>query len=286
MTDKKEQKNTTPSHSLGVYALTGGFGTAKLIGKAWDAYSKHIGSNLQSWKVSPRRNAMQENTIDKLLSPAGFHRVNTGTADAPHIGWKKGNKVIRKMNIGFMDPNTAYERDLGTSIQGNTLHEVYIGKGRNATAGTIAHELGHALQSDALKTWSDKGRNFESRYLDKIPRRGLLTLGLGSYRSDNPNAQKAVDILGGGFAGIQTAARIPQFILEADASIRGHKLLRNAGMTGIKARGLNKRLGPYAGLAIYGFGTIRPIAVYGAARYLPEKIQGLYHSLKNKAKGE
>ena len=89
---------------------------------------------------------MQEDTIDKLLSPAGFHRVNTGTDDAPHIGWEKGNKVIRKMNIGFMDPNTAYERDLGTSIQGNTLHEVYIGKGRNATAGTIAHELGHALQ--------------------------------------------------------------------------------------------------------------------------------------------
>lgn len=121
MTDKKEQKNTTPSHSLGVYALTGGFGAQRLVSKAWDAYNKHLKSNLQSWNVSPRRNAMQENTIDKLLSSAGFHRVNTGTDDVPYIGWKKGNKVIRKMNIGFMDPNTAYERDLGTSIQGNTL---------------------------------------------------------------------------------------------------------------------------------------------------------------------
>ena len=286
MTDKKEQKNTTPSHSLGVYALTGGFGAQRLVSKAWDAYNKHLKSNLQSWNVSPRRNAMQENTIDKLLSSAGFHRVNTGTDDVPHIGWKKGNRVIRKMNIGFMDPNTAYERDLGTSIQGNTLHEVYIGKGRNATAGTIAHELGHALQSDALKGWAHNGRNFESKYLDKIPHKGLLTLGLGSYRSDDPNAQKAVDILGGGFAGIQTGARIPQFIMEADASIRGHKLLRNAGLIGVKVRGLNKRLGPYAGLATYGFSTIRPIATYGAARYLPEKIQGLYHSLKNKSKGE
>lgn len=284
MIDEKEQKNTTPSHSLGVYALAGGVGAKKLFDKAWKSYTKHLDSNLNSWKVSPRRNAMQEDTIDKLLSPAGFHRVNTGTDDAPHIGWKKGNKVIRKMNIGFMDPNTAYERDLGTSIQGNTLHEVYIGKGRNATAGTIAHELGHALQSDTLKTWANKGRNFEIRYLDKIPHKGLLTLGLGSYRSDNPDAQKVVDIVGGGLAGIQTAARIPQFIMEADASIRGHKLLRNAGMTGVKVRGLNKRLGPYAGLATYGLGTIRPIAVYGAARYLPEKIQGLYHSLKNKSK--
>ena len=286
MIDEKEQKNTTPSHSLGVSALAGGVGAKKLVDKAWKSYTKHMESNLNSWNVSPRRNAMQEDTIDKLLSPAGFHRVNTGTDDAPHIGWKKGNKVIRKMNIGFMDPNTAYERDLGTSIQGNTFHEVYIGKGRNATAGTIAHELGHALQSDTLKAWANKGKNFESRYLDKIPRKGLLTLGLGSYRSDNPDAQKAVDIVGGGLAGMQTAARIPQFIMEADASIRGHKLLRNAGMTGVKVRGLNKRLGPYVGLATYGFSTIRPVAVYGAARYLPEKIQGLYHSLKNKSKEE
>lgn len=284
MTNKKEQKNTTPSHYLGIPALAGGFGAQKLVNKAWNTYNKHLDSNLQSWKVSPRRNAMQENIIDKLLSSAGFRRVNTGTDDAPHIGWKKGNKVIRKMNIGFMDPNTAYERDLGTSIQGNTLHEVYIGKGRNATAGTIAHELGHALQSGTLKNLADKGRYFEMRHLDKIPHKGLLTLGLGSYRSDDPNTQKAVDMLGRGFAGIQTAVRIPQFIMEADASIRGHKLLRNAGMTGVKVRGLNKRLGPYAGLATYGFGTIRPIAVYGAARYLPEKIQGLYHSLKNKSK--
>ena len=29
MTDEKEQKNTTPSHSLGVYALAGGVGAKK-----------------------------------------------------------------------------------------------------------------------------------------------------------------------------------------------------------------------------------------------------------------
>lgn len=56
--DKKEQKNTTPSHSLGVSALAGGFGAKKLVDKAWKAYDKQISSNLQSWKVSPRRNAM------------------------------------------------------------------------------------------------------------------------------------------------------------------------------------------------------------------------------------
>lgn len=286
MTDEKEQKNTTPSHSLGVYALTGGVGAKKLVDKANEAYVKELDSNLQSWRVSPRRNKVQAGIIDKLLTTAGFNRINTGSDDAPHIGWKKGNKLIRKINLTDFDRNTAFERDLGMSTAGNTLHEVYIGKGRNATTGTIAHELGHALQPNALKTWAHAGADYEQKYLNKIPHRGLLTLGLGSYRSDDPNTQKAVDTLGGGFAALQTGVRLPQFIMEADASIRGHKLLRNAGMTGAKVRGLNKRLGPYAGLATYGFHTIRPVAVYGAARYLPEKIQGLYHSLKNKSKGE
>ena len=53
-------------------------------------------------------------------------------------------------------------------------------------------------------------------------------------------------------------------------------------MTGTKVRGLNKRLGPYAGLATYGLATIRPIATYGAARYLPEKLNGFYTSLKQR----
>lgn len=282
MTDKKEQKNTTPSHFLGVSALAGGFGAKKLVDKSWQAYDKQISSNLQSWRVSPRRNDMQENMIDKLLTSSGFHRVNTGSDDAPHIGWKKGNKIIRKKTMGFMDPNTAYQQDLGTSHRGNSLHEVYIGKGRNATAGTIAHELGHSLQPTALKTVAHAGVDYEKKFLNKIPHRGLLTLGLGSYRSDNPNMQRAADTLGGGLAAIQTGARIPQFIMEADASIRGHKLLRNAGMTGAKARGLNKRLGPYAGLATYGFGMIRPAATYYGARYLPEKLNGLYTNLKQR----
>ena len=159
---------------------------------------------------------------------------------------------------------------------------IHVGRGNSyGSTGTLAHELGHGLQGKRAILANGHG----------IRIMGLGTMGAGiagALRSDDPNKQKTYDRIGSAVAGAGTLGGLTTAATEFGASLKGYKMMRDAGkFKGLKGMGrISKRLSPFRGVPTYLMGAAAPAATYYGARYLPEKIQGLYHSLKNKSKGE
>lgn len=181
--------------------------------------------------------------------------------------------VIKKKNPADILPEVGFDY---------STRNIHMGRGSAyGGTGTLAHELGHGLQGKRTIQANIYGKNLLQ---SSAVGAGIL----GALRSDDPNTQKTYDRIGSAVAGAGTLGGLTTAATEFDASLKGYKMMRDAGkFKGLKGMGrISKRLSPFRGVPTYLMGAAAPAATYYGARYLPEKIQGLYHSLKNKSKGE
>lgn len=181
--------------------------------------------------------------------------------------------VIKKKNPADILPEVGFDYN---------TRNIHMGRGRAyGGTGALAHELGHGLQGKRTIQANIYGKNMLH---SSAAGAGIL----GALRSDDPNKQKTYDRIGQTMAGVGTLGGLTTAATEFDASLKGYKMMRDAGkfkgLTGISR--ISKRLSPFRGVPTYLMAAATPATIYYGARYLPEKIQGLYHSLKNKSKGE
>lgn len=149
---------------------------------------------------------------------------------------------------------------------------VRVGKGKFGTKGVLSHELGHALQSKGILT--AYGITTPAT-IASIP----ILAAVGAYRSKDPEKQKKLDRYAKYGVGAATLGGLFTAGVEANASYKGYKMLRNSGI--LKADSpLKEKLEPFVGLPTYLALAAAPAAAYYGSRHLPGKINRLYERLK------
>ena len=130
-------------------------------------------------------------------------------------------------------------------------------RGINPNPGLLAHELGHAKQytnpSSLINKLQAPSRLANYYHLTSIP---LL------FAKDE-NTAKAM-------AGVGTAASVPLFAHEMDASIKGRKMLMKAASKSGNKLGFLKSLAPFKGMPSYLLALGSPYLMY---KYLKSKGQ-------------
>ena len=297
-TENHNNSNSTPFSANLAAGITAGTAAGNIAPLAYTQaagfkpFAKHRGE--QTTPVIKR----QTQEMSDLLRTRGFKQTGTRNNglgyDMPVFSSPKYKQNIifepNDVSIARGGPNMAPEMEFqmgpdgfpsGVKFNYNN-RMIHVGRGNSyGSTGTLAHELGHGLQGERALRANEYG----------IRIMGLGTVGAGiagALRSDDPNKQKTYDRIGSTVAGVGTLGGLTTAATEFDASLKGYKMMRDAGkFKGLK--GLNrisKRFSPFNGVPTYLMGAAAPAATYYGARYLPEKIQGLYHSLKNKSKGE
>lgn len=253
-------------------------------------FAKHRGR--QTTPVIKR----QTQEMSDLLRTRGFKRSGTikGFEDYEYPSFSSPRykqRIAFEPNhptVRFAGPNMSPNVEIKEILKGfppevklnYNERMIHLGRGNSyGSTGTLAHELGHGLQGERTIRANVHGKNIM----------GLGTMGagvMGSLRSDDPNTQKTYDRIGSAMAGAGTLGGLTTAATEFDASLKGYKMMRDAGkFKGLKGMSrISKRFSPFNGVPTYLMAAAAPAATYYGARYLPEKIQGLYHSLKNKSK--
>ena len=255
-------------------------------------FAKHRGR--QTTPVIKR----QTQEMSDLLRTRGFKQSGTvkgfDNHEYPSFSSPRYKQSIvfepNHLSVGIAGPNMSPNVEIKEILKGfppevklnYNQRMIHLGRGNTyGSTGTLAHELGHGLQGKRTLLANGHGKTIM----------GLGAMGagiMGSLRDDDPNTQKTYDRIGSTMAGVGTLGGLTTAATEFDASLKGYKMMRDAGkFKGLKGMSrISKRVSPFKGVPTYLMAAAAPAAIYYGARYLPEKIQGLYHSLKNKSKGE
>lgn len=274
------KQESTDTYNVSGTAVATGLGattTGELVNKAYT--SKVLGINNQNLNRERPQSQFRKQLkrTEQLLNTRGFQK------DSIHYNQFNNPKTGAKI---FLDTEVSNMREFGGPHIFNAYPRkeriVRLGANELGSTKTLAHELGHGLQSNKYFAMGRIGKAIGSAGT-------LVALGSGALRSQNPEQQKRLDNIAKAGAGLGTLGFLGDVAVEADASNKGYKMMRDAGMlkrTKGVPRTLSSKLGAFHGVPSYIMTAASPAAAYYGARYLPEKIQGLYHSLKNKSKGE
>lgn len=298
-TSDADKRNTSSTKFSIPNYLAGNMAGAAAGSIAPLAYSQAAGfkpfAKYRGRQTTPVINRQVQEMSD-LLRTRGFKRQGTikndTGYDVPSFSSPK-----YKQNIVF-DPNHSSVDHFGPNMQPEmriqrktprslpkieldyNTRNIHMGRGSSyGSTGVLAHELGHGLQGKRTIKANMHGKN--------VMNLGAAGAGiLGSLRSNDPNTQKTYDRIGSTVAGVGTLGGLTTAATEFDASLKGYKMMRDAGkFKGLKGmHRISNRLSPFRGVPTYLMAAAAPAATYYGARYLPEKIQGLYNNLKNKSK--
>lgn len=273
--NKQESTDTSNVSGTAVATGLGAMTAGELANKAYA--SKVIGINNQNLNQERPQSQFRKQLkrTEQLLNTRGFHKDK--------FFYNQFNNPQTGINL-VLDTEVSNMRKFGGPHITNTDYfgrrAVRLGANELGSTRTLAHELGHGLQSSRRLAIGRIGKNI-----------GLagtaLAFGAGVRRSQNPEQQKRLDTIAKAGAGLGTLGFLGDVAVEADASNKGYKMMRDAGMlkhTKGVPRTLSRRLGAFHGVPTYALAAASPMLAYYGARYLPEKIQGLYNSLKNKSK--
>lgn len=273
--NKQESTDTSNVSGTAVATGLGAMTAGELANKAYA--SKVLGINIQNlYRERPKSQFRKQlKRTEQLLNTRGFHKDK--------FFYNQFNNPQTGINL-VLDTEVSNMRKFGGPHITNTDYfgrrAVRLGANELGSTRTLAHELGHGLQSSRRLAIGRIGKNI-----------GLagtaLAFGAGVRRSQNPEQQKRLDTIAKAGVGLGTLGFLGDVAVEADASNKGYKMMRDAGMlkhTKGVPRTLSRRLGAFHGVPTYALAAASPMLAYYGARYLPEKIQGLYHSLKNKSK--
>lgn len=270
--NKQESTDTNVSGAAvatGLGATTAG----ELANKAYT--SKVLGINNQNLNRERPQSQFRKQLkrTEQLLNTRGFHKDK--------FFYNQFNNLQTGTNI-VLDTEVSRMREFGgphiTDTDYFGRRAVRLGANELGSTRTLAHELGHGLQSSRRLAIGRIGKNI-----------GLagtaLAFGAGVRRSQNPEQQKRLDAIARAGAGLGTLGFLGDVAVEADASNKGYKMMRDAGMlkhTKGVPRTLSRRLGAFHGVPTYTLAAASPMLAYYGARHLPDKLHGLYTNLKQR----
>lgn len=270
------KQESTDTYNVSGTAVATGLGATtagNLVNKAYT--SKVLGINNQNLNRERPQSQFRKQIkrTEQMLNTRGFQKDN--------FYYNQFNNPQTGAKI-LLDPEVSRMREFGgphitdTDILGK--RSVHLGANELGSTRTLAHELGHGLQSSRRLAVGRIGKNI-----------GLagtaLAFGAGIRRSQNPEQQKSLDNIAKAGAGLGTLGFLGNVAVEADASNKGYKMMRDAGMlkhTKGVPRTLSRRLGAFHGVPTYALTAATPILAYYGTRHLPDKLHGLYTNLKQR----
>lgn len=270
------KQEPTDTYTVSGTAVATGLGATiagDLVNKAYT--SKVLGINNQNLnrERSQSQFRKQLKRTEQLLNTRGFHKDK--------FFYNQFNNPQTGTNL-VLDTEVSNMRKFGGPHITNTDYfgrrAVRLGANELGSTRTLAHELGHGLQSSRRLAVGRIGKNI-----------GLagtaLAFGAGIRRSQSPEQQKSLDNIAKAGAGLGTLGFLGDVAVETDASNKGYKMMRDAGMlkrTKGVPRTLSRRLGAFHGVPTYALAAATPMLAYYGTRYLPDKLNGLYTSLKQR----
>lgn len=295
-TVKEQEKQKAKQPAPALYASIGGGVLGKVLGDkltdfAIDNYSTRLLTNSSIPINKPSSLRKQYARTYALMKHLGYEpRKAPSSFPGPLVFIKKPTEntaakgITLDLSNAWEDPGVMRTSDAVTyDKKPMDLDTVYLGSGNSGRIGILAHELGHATQSTKLRDFARAGGRVNKSVLP-------YAILAGTLRSRNPKVQKMMDSAGLGIAAAGTLGGIAQLAGEIHASYRGHKLIRDSGilnkipkgLQGASKTSIHTVLGPYGGVPTYALRAAAPALGYYAARYLPGKIENLYHRLKNR----
>lgn len=258
-------------------------------------YTKNYLMDLSDIPDMTERDAIRNGRrAERLLKTQGFNIANPKNSKNPYDTFhnQKTGKTVKVLHytsntaktVGpHAMPDTIFDKAKG-KVTGYDFNHMFVNPtgGKGSSVGALAHELGHTLQGKKRIYANGIGK---LTLLAGTPLAGVS----GALRFKDPENQRKADMVGKGVTGIATLGGLATLGTELDASYKGYKMMRDSGMLkhvkGVR-KNLGSRLGPFVGIPTYVAGAAAPAATYYATRHLPDKIQGLYDSLKKKTQGE
>lgn len=271
--NKQEPTDTYNVSGTAVATGLGATTAGELVNKAYT--NKVLGINNQNLNRERPQSQFRKQIkrTEQMLNTRGFQKDNLyyNQFNNPQTG----SKIL-------LEPEVSKMREFGgphitdTDILGKRY--VRLGANELGSTRTLAHELGHGLQSSRRLAVGRIGKNI-----------GLagtaLAFGAGIRRSQSPEQQKSLDNIAKAGAGLGTLGFLGDVAVETDASNKGYKMMRDAGMlkrTKGVPRTLSRRLGAFHGVPTYALTAATPMLAYYGTRHLPDKLNGLYTSLKQR----
>jgi len=178
--------------------------------------------------------------LHKAAKEAGGDVHESITESAPGVAWK------RMKGEGYWARSQRAQVSAITGAKGGEQGvAIHPGVRKELKPGILAHEIGHLQQR---------------KWLTSVPTRlgGMLGPLAGTAYAASTKDERRAQV--GAAAG--TLAGVPMLIGETDASLRGRRLLKGAGVKG------RRLLSPGIGLASYGALAAMPGIAYGTKKLL------------------